>query len=48
MSDMKILLRDSATRERELLNDKEEMERKIQILERFPPGAQLTDSEVSY
>ena len=45
---MKVLLRDSATREKSLLNDKEELERKVAILERFPPGSRLTDSEVCY
>ena len=43
---MKVLLKDSATREKDLMNEREEMERKISILERFPPGAKLTDSEV--
>jgi len=46
LADMKSLLRDSATREKEFLNEREELERKISILERFPPGSQLTDSEV--
>lgn len=46
LSDIKVLLRDSATREKSLMNEKDELLRKISILERFPPGAKLTDSEV--
>ncbi|KAL3881749.1 hypothetical protein ACJMK2_028144 [Sinanodonta woodiana] len=46
LSDTKILLKEAAEREQKLIHEKDELQNKISILERFPEGSSLTDSEV--
>jgi len=44
--DVKILLREAAQREQDLLHEREDLLQKVEVLERFPPGAQGSDTEV--
>ncbi|KAK7503000.1 hypothetical protein BaRGS_00005626, partial [Batillaria attramentaria] len=46
ISDMKVLLRDAAEREQALVAEKEDLQKKVALLERFPAGSQVTDSNV--
>ncbi|KAL8608881.1 hypothetical protein ACOMHN_056045 [Nucella lapillus] len=46
MSDMKVLLRDAAEREQSLLQDKDQLQQKLAVVERFPAGSQVTDSNI--
>ncbi|CAH1800117.1 unnamed protein product [Owenia fusiformis] len=46
LADMKVLLRDAATREQQLLQEKDQLEHKIAVLERFPGGSGVKDSDL--
>ncbi|XP_070190390.1 centrosomal protein of 290 kDa-like [Littorina saxatilis] len=46
ISDVKILLRDAAEREQRLLQENQELQQKVAVLERFPSGSQVTDSNI--
>ncbi|KAL3881748.1 hypothetical protein ACJMK2_028143 [Sinanodonta woodiana] len=45
-SDTRVLLKESAKREQKLLHQKEELQKKVSMLEQFPDGSCLTDTEV--
>ncbi|PVD27873.1 hypothetical protein C0Q70_10448 [Pomacea canaliculata] len=48
IADMRILLKDSAEREQELIQEREELQKKVALLERFPAGSQMTDSNIMH
>ena len=45
--DAKAMLKEAMQKEQDLLHEREELLQKIDILERFPPGAQGSDPEVT-
>lgn len=46
INDMKALLKEATKKEQRLLQEKRDLEEKIAILERFPPGTKVTDANL--
>jgi len=46
LTDVKILVREAASKEQQLQHEKQDLEEKIAVLERFPGGTKVTDTDL--